>query len=427
MKNILIVGSGGRESALAWKIKQSPQLGELYIAPGNAGTAAYGTNVPLDIKNFEEVAQFCEKHAIDFVIPGSEELLVAGIADYLNDFSFSQTLTVVGPNSKAAALEGSKDFAKAFMQRHDIPTASYQTFTKENFEEGLEYIKNHTLPVVLKADGLAFGKGVVIAHTHEEALSTFAEMIQEAKFGDASAKVVIEQFLSGIEASSFVFTNGKSYFRLADAKDYKTIGEGDTGLNTGGMGAVSPVPFMKGEFDQKVLEKVIKPTIEGLQKDNIDFQGFVFFGLINVDGEPYVIEYNCRLGDPETEVLMPLLEGDIITMFNALTEENADCENLPLSVKNQYAVTVMSVSGGYPEDFERGKEITVSAISDKSVIFYAGAVEKEGKVVTAGGRVLAVTALADGLEEALANAYAQLDKISYEGKYYRRDIGFEFK
>lgn len=427
MVNILILGSGGRESALAWKIKQSAQCDKLFIAPGNAGTKNYGENVDLDIKDFEALAAFCKKENIHFVLPGSEELLVAGVADALQSENFPQNLQVLGPNKQAAALEGSKDFAKEFMQKYQIPTASYKTFNKESYEEGIEYIKKHSLPVVLKADGLAAGKGVIIAETHEDALRGFESMIQDAQFGEASAKVVVESFLKGIEVSSFIFTNGKSFFRLANAKDYKRIGEGETGLNTGGMGAVSPVPFMKGEFDEKVLNKVILPTLDGLKKEGIEYKGFIFFGLINVDGEPYVIEYNCRLGDPETEVLMPLLEGDIIEMFQLINKEDEAWKKAELSISSKAAVTIMSVSGGYPEEYEKNKEIHIAETKEESIIFYAGAKEKDGKVFTSGGRVLAVTSLADTLEKALANSYAQLDKIAFEGQYYRKDIGFEFK
>jgi len=425
--NILILGSGGRESALAWKIKQSAQCDKLFIAPGNAGTKNYGENVDLDIKDFEALAAFCKKENIHFVLPGSEELLVAGVADALQSENFPQNLQVLGPNKQAAALEGSKDFAKEFMQKYQIPTASYKTFNKESYEEGIEYIKKHSLPVVLKADGLAAGKGVIIAETHEDALRGFESMIQDAQFGEASAKVVVESFLKGIEVSSFIFTNGKSFFRLANAKDYKRIGEGETGLNTGGMGAVSPVPFMKGEFDEKVLNKVILPTLDGLKKEGIEYKGFIFFGLINVDGEPYVIEYNCRLGDPETEVLMPLLEGDIIEMFQLINKEDEAWKKAELSISSKAAVTIMSVSGGYPEEYEKNKEIHIAETKEESIIFYAGAKEKDGKVFTSGGRVLAVTSLADTLEKALVNSYAQLDKIAFEGQYYRKDIGFEFK
>lgn len=427
MVNILILGSGGRESALAWKIKQSAQCDKLFIAPGNAGTKNYGENVDLDIRDFEALAAFCKKENIHFVLPGSEELLVAGVADALQSKSFTQNLQVLGPNKQAAALEGSKDFAKEFMQKYQIPTASYKTFNNENYEEGIEYIKKHSLPVVLKADGLAAGKGVIIAETHEDALKGFESMIKDAQFGEASAKVVVESFLKGIEVSSFIFTNGKSFFRLANAKDYKRIGEGETGLNTGGMGAVSPVPFMKGEFDEKVLNKVILPTLDGLKKEGIEYKGFIFFGLINVDGEPYVIEYNCRLGDPETEVLMPLLEGDIIEMFQLINKEDEAWKKAELSISPKAAVTIMSVSGGYPEEYEKNKEIHIAETKEESIIFYAGAKEKDGKVFTSGGRVLAVTSLADTLEKALANSYAQLDKIAFEGQYYRKDIGFEFK
>lgn len=426
-KNILILGSGGREAALAWKIKQSPNLGKLFIAPGNAGTDAFGENIALDIRDFETVADFCENNSIDYVIPGSEELLVAGIADFLNAYSFSKTVVTVGPHQQAAALEGSKDFAKDLMKKHHIPTAGYETFTKDNYQKGVDYLKNHSLPIVLKADGLAAGKGVVIATTHEEALETFEEMIQEAKFGDASSKVVIEAFLTGIESSAFIFTDGTSYIRLPDAKDYKRIGEGETGLNTGGMGAVSPVPFMAGAYEEKVVQNVIEPTIKALQKENISYQGFIFFGLINVDGEPYVIEYNCRLGDPETEVILPRLEGDIISMFELIGQPTAVWESLAMKISTQHAATVMSVSGGYPGAIEKGKLITIEKHIPQATIFYAGAKKEKDQILTNGGRVLAVTSLADSMEAALTTSYEQLASIKYEGQYYRKDIGFEFK
>lgn len=426
-KKILILGSGGRESAIAWKLNQSEQVDQLFIAPGNAGTSDYGENINLDIRDFNALATFCEQQQIDYVIPGSEELLVDGIADYFTQYPFTHFCRVIGPIQKAAALEGSKDFAKEFMGKNGIPTARYRTFTKENYEEGKQYLREHSLPIVLKADGLAAGKGVVIATTHEEALVTFEAMIQEAMFGKASAKVVIEQFLVGIESSAFIFTDGKNYFRLPDAKDYKRIGEQDTGLNTGGMGAVSPVDFMQGDYERRVTNEVIIPTIEGLKKDGIPYIGFIFFGLINVEGAPYVIEYNCRLGDPETEVILPRLEGDLIDLFTLIDEKEDEWKKVNLKISNQHAATVMSVSGGYPEEFEKGKMINVREKHPSSLVFYAGAQKSGDQIITTGGRVLAVTSLGSSLQEALMKSYQQLSFIDYEQQYYRKDIGYEFK
>ena len=425
--NILLLGSGGREHAFAWKVKQSKYCSKLFIAPGNPGTASLGENIPLNLNDFNATADFCKSNHIHILVVGPEDPLVKGIYDFLKSDVALKDLIIVGPSAEAAQLEGSKAYAKAFMQRHGIPTAAYKEFTKENFEEGRNYIQNHSLPIVLKADGLAAGKGVVIATSHEEALKTFEEMILDAKFGEASSRVVIEQFLKGIELSVFALTDGKDFVLLPEAKDYKRIGEGDQGLNTGGMGAVSPVPFAQGAFMQKVVDKVVKPTIDGLAAEMLVYKGFVFFGLINLDGEPFVIEYNCRMGDPETEVVMPRLSSDIVDLFVAM--DNHTLSNQQLVFDERPAATVVTVSGGYPEDFEKGKVISGldAVFSPETIVFQAGVRQIDNQLVTNGGRVLAVTSLGSTITNAVTSSVNAISQISYEKKYFRTDIGYEFK
>lgn len=421
---ILLLGSGGREHALAWKITQSPLCAKLFIAPGNPGTARFGSNVSLSVNDFEGIKKLCLQEEIQMVVVGPEEPLVHGIYDFFQQDTALQHIEVIGPSQKGAQLEGSKAFAKEFMQKNNIPTATYREFNQDNFEEGLAYIRQHALPIVLKADGLAAGKGVVISETHEDALFHFTEMIQDKKFGEASATVVIEAFLTGIECSVFVLTDGKNYCLLPSAKDYKRIGEGDTGLNTGGMGAISPVPFMDEAFLEKVKQQIILPTMKGIEEDNIIYKGFIFIGLIKVNNDPFVIEYNCRLGDPETEVILPRLESDLVELFAALHNEklkDLDCVHSPL-----HAATMMLVSKGYPEDYEKGKLITHTNDITDSLVFHAGTALKEDQLYTNGGRVIAVTSLANSLSEALACSAKNAATIQYEGKYYRKDIGWEF-
>ncbi|WP_143304577.1 phosphoribosylamine--glycine ligase [Chitinophaga vietnamensis] len=424
--NILLLGSGGREHALALKMSQSPLCGQLFIAPGNAGTAQCGQNVNMGVSEFEKIKAFCLENAVTLVVPGSEEALVNGIYDFFRNDKALQHIPVMGPSQYAAQLEGSKAFAKLFMQRNRIPTAAYQEFNKDNFDAGIDYIKQHSLPIVLKADGLAAGKGVVIAASHEEAITEFTQMIQDAKFGDASKTVVIEQFLTGIELSVFVITDGRTYKILPEAKDYKRIGEGDKGLNTGGMGAVSPVPFADAAFMKKVEDQVIRPTVEGLAAEKIVYNGFIFFGLINVEGEPFVIEYNCRMGDPETEVVLPRLQNDLLELFTAVSEGQLASQTI--SVDQRAAATVMLVSKGYPEAYEKNKEISnIPAPTRDQIVFHAGTRQDGDKVLTNGGRVLAITSLATSLQLALAHSAQTAEKISFEGKTYRRDIGYEFR
>ncbi|MFN5054584.1 MAG: phosphoribosylamine--glycine ligase [Bacteroidota bacterium] len=425
--NILLLGSGGREHALAWKIQQSKHCQKLYIAPGNPGTAAIGENIAIDLNDFKAIADCCKQNDIHILVVGPEDPLVKGIYDYLRSDLSLKHLIIVGPSAEAAQLEGSKAYAKAFMERHGIPTAAYKEFTKENFEEGKAYIQQHSLPVVLKADGLAAGKGVVIANSHEEALTTFEEMILDAKFGEASARVVIEQFLKGVELSVFALTDGHAYVLLPEAKDYKRIGEGDAGLNTGGMGAVSPVPFAEGAFMQKVIEKVVKPTIAGLSSEKLVYNGFVFFGLINVDGEPFVIEYNCRMGDPETEVVMPRLTTDLVELFIAMGNHTLVAQKIAFHEKA--AATVVLVSGGYPESFEKGKVISGldAPVSENTIIFHAGVKQSGEQLLTNGGRVLAVTSYGNDISNAVETSVAAIQQIQYDQKYFRSDIGYEFR
>jgi len=427
--NILLLGSGGREHALAWKMQQSYHCSQLFIAPGNPGTAQIGTNVALALSDFNAIKSFCLANAIDILVVGPEEPLVKGIYDFMrSDAVGSWNGIVVGPSAAAAQLEGSKAFSKQFMQRHNIPTATYAEFTKDSYEAGKAYIATHSLPVVLKADGLAAGKGVIIAETHEAALTAFEDMIIHQQFGTASNKVVIEQFLQGIEVSVFALTDGNDYQIIGHAKDYKRIGEGDTGLNTGGMGCVTPVPFMDDAFMKKVEERIIAPTIKGLQAEQLTYTGFVFFGLMNCNGEPYVIEYNCRMGDPETEVVMPRLYTDLVALFAAM--DNGTLVDANISYNDGFYATVMAVSGGYPGDYAKHKMIQIGdeVQSNKSaVIFHAGTTLNEtNTLITNGGRVLTVTASGDSMEQAVGTAKAVLQHISFEGMYYRKDIGYEF-
>jgi phosphoribosylamine--glycine ligase len=422
--NILLLGSGGRESAIAWKLRQSKYCKELFIAPGNAGTAQYGSNINLSVTDFEEVKSVCLENKIDILFPGGEDSLVAGIWDFFKNDADLKHIVVAGPSKEGAQLEGSKAFSKKFMERHNIPTAAYREFTEENFDEGIEYLKQHELPIVLKADGLAAGKGVVIAQDHTEAIETFTTMIKEAQFGDASKKVVIEAFLSGIELSVFVLSDGTHYVRLPEAKDYKRIGEGDTGPNTGGMGAISPVPFATGDFMQKVTDRIIEPTVKGLAAENITYQGFIFFGLIEVKGEPYVIEYNCRMGDPETEVVMPRLENDLVELIITMHENRLN--EVEVKHDERAACTVMLVSEGYPGSYPKGKTMSGFEGVRDSILFHAGTAIKDGHTVTNGGRVIAITSYGKNLQNALATSFENAAHIQYEGKYYRRDIGYEF-
>lgn len=424
--NILLLGSGGRENALAWKMVKSHHCDNLFIAPGNAGTAQYGTNLDLSVTDFPAIKEACIAQQINMLVVGPEEPLVKGIYDFFRNDPQLEHIIVVGPSAEAAQLEGSKAFSKKFMQRHGIPTAAYAEFTADNYEDGKQYIAKQSLPIVLKADGLAAGKGVVIAATHEEALKVFEEMILHKQFGDASSKVVIEEFLQGIEVSVFALTDGEVYQIIGHAKDYKRIGEGDTGLNTGGMGCVSPVPFMDDVFMKKVEDRIVKPTIDGLFKENLNYHGFVFFGLMNVKGEPYVIEYNCRMGDPETEVVMPLLQTDIVGLFAAMDNGTLIDANIEFYQKN--VATVMAVSGGYPGDYK--KNYTISGLDtlqlDDSIVFHAGTKLVNGEVLTNGGRVLTVTSYGNSIADAVAKSKKILEKISFEGMYYRKDIGYEF-
>lgn len=423
--NILLLGSGGRENALAWKMRQSKLCKELFIAPGNPGTAQLGSNLNIPVSDFEGIKQACIENHIDILVPGPEDPLVNGLYDYMKADDAVKHIIIAGPSKEGAQLEGSKAFSKKFMERHNIPTAAYREFTEENFDEGVTYLRQHSLPIVLKADGLAAGKGVVITQSHDEAVDAFTIMIKEAQFGDASKKVVVEEFLTGIELSVFAFTDGKNYVLLPEAKDYKRIGEGDTGLNTGGMGAISPVPFAQGDFMNKVVERVVNPTINGLAAENIIYNGFVFFGLINVGGDPYVIEYNCRMGDPETEVVMPRLENDFVEMIVKMGEGKLN--EVTVQHDKRAACTVMLVSEGYPGSYPKGLVMTGLDKVHGSSLFHAGTSNKDGAVVTSGGRVIAITSYGNTIQEALATSYQNAELIEYAGKYYRRDIGYEFK
>jgi len=422
--NILLLGSGGRECALALKLSGSPLCKQLYIAPGNAGTEAYGINIPVSTTAFTAIRKICLDYNIGIVVPGPEDPLVAGIYDYfLRDESLKHII-VAGPSAAGAQLEGSKAFSKKFMQRHKIPTAAYREFDEDSFDEGVDYLRQHSLPVVLKADGLAAGKGVVIAATAEEAVAAFTSMIRDNEFGDAGKKVVVEQFLDGIELSVFVLTDGTHYVLLPEAKDYKRIGEGDTGLNTGGMGAVSPVPFADEIFMREIRDRIIGPTIAGLEAEQIVYKGFIFFGLIRVGGSPYVIEYNCRMGDPETEVVIPRLENDLVELILAMHAGRLD--RVAVRHDPRAACTVMLVSGGYPGSYSKGGRIRGISQVKGSLVFHAGTVRREGHVFTNGGRVIALTSYGDTIRDALKTSYANAKKIDFEGKYYRQDIGYEF-
>ncbi len=421
--NILLIGSGGRESAFAWKITQSEKCSNLYIAPGNAGTGIYGKNVSINSTDFEAIGKFVVANQIGLVIVGPEEPLVNGIHDFFLENESLKSVPVIGPQKEGARLEGSKDFSKQFMQRHKIPTAASRSFTKGTLSEGLNYLDSHSLPIVLKADGLAGGKGVLICESVYEAKVELRSMLEDAKFGEASSTVVIEQFLKGIELSVFVLTDGTHYKVLPEAKDYKRIGEGDTGLNTGGMGSISPVAFADQAFMQKVEDSVIIPTIEGLKKDGIPYKGFIFIGLMNFKGEPYVIEYNVRMGDPETESVLPRIESDLLELFLGVANGNLNEKQLLISSKT--AVTIMLVSGGYPGDYLKGKVITGIENVRHSLVFHAGTDTENGQVTTAGGRVIAVTSLQDTLFDAVQSATADAGRIYYDGRYFRNDIGFD--
>jgi phosphoribosylamine--glycine ligase len=424
--NILLLGSGGREHALAWKLVSSPLCTSLFIAPGNAGTARCGINVDLSSVDFEGIKKFCSKEKIGLVIVGPEEPLVKGIVDFFAADPVLKEIPVIGPSARGALLEGSKAFSKKFMQRHGIPTAAYREFNADNYAEGIAYLQQHSLPIVLKADGLAAGKGVVICQSHIEAVAEFELMLQGNKFGEAGSKVVVEEFLYGIEMSVFVLTDGQHFVILPEAKDYKRVGEGDKGPNTGGMGAVSPVPFADDAFMAKITQRIIQPTVEGLAKENIDYKGFIFIGIIKVKEEPLVIEYNCRMGDPETEVVMPRLKNDLVELFQAVAEQRLD--KVRIEMDPRIACTIVAVSGGYPGSYEKGYAISglEEPLSSDSLIFHAGTKEDKGQVVTSGGRVLCVTSFAETVYEAVDKSRDVLEKLYFEGIYYRRDIGYEF-
>ena len=417
---VLLLGSGGREHALAWKMVQSPKLEKLYVAPGNAGTAEIAENVAIAVNDFQAIADFIAENGIRMLVVGPEDPLVGGIRDFLQADGRLGGLLIVGPGKEGALLEGSKDFAKQFMQRYHIPTAGYMTVTRENLAEGMQFLATLKPPYVLKADGLAAGKGVLIIDDLGEAQSELEQML-DGKFGKASARVVIEEFLKGIEISVFAVTDGKGYKILGSAKDYKRVGEGDTGLNTGGMGAVSPVPFADEAFNRKVEERIVRPTVEGLKKEGIDYRGFIFFGLMNVGGEPFVIEYNVRMGDPETEVVMPRLKSDVLELFEAVA--SGHLEQVELELDKRFCATVMLVAGGYPGSYEKGNAITGIGRVKDAIVFHAGTKRQDSQVVTNGGRVIAVSAFGDTLCEALKQSYSQVAELDFKDKNYRRDIG----
>lgn len=417
---VLLLGSGGREHALAWKMVQSPKLEKLYVAPGNAGTAEIAENVAIAVNDFQTIADFIAENGIRMLVVGPEDPLVGGIRDFLQADGRLGGLLIVGPGKEGALLEGSKDFAKQFMQRYHIPTAGYMTVTRENLAEGMQFLATLKPPYVLKADGLAAGKGVLIIDDLGEARRELEQML-DGKFGKASARVVIEEFLKGIEISVFAVTDGKGYKILGSAKDYKRVGEGDTGLNTGGMGAVSPVPFADEAFNRKVEERIVRPTVEGLKKEGIDYRGFIFFGLMNVGGEPFVIEYNVRMGDPETEVVMPRLKSDVLELFEAVA--SGHLEQVDLELDKRFCTTVMLVAGGYPGSYEKGNAITGIGRVKDAIVFHAGTKRQDSQVVTNGGRVIAVSAFGDTLCEALKQSYSQVAELDFKDKNYRRDIG----
>ncbi|MUH35119.1 phosphoribosylamine--glycine ligase [Zobellia amurskyensis] len=421
--NILILGAGGREHTLAWKLSQSSKLKNLYVAPGNAGTYKIATNIPVGVNDFEGIKKAVLDNNVNIVIVGPEDPLVNGVHDFFLNDSELKHIPVIGPQKAGAELEGSKEFAKKFMIRHNIPTAAYESFTSETLQQGFDFLETLQPPYVLKADGLAAGKGVVILENIEEAKEELKTMLVDAKFGEASATVVIEEFLAGIELSVFVLTDGSGYKVLPTAKDYKRIGEGDAGLNTGGMGAISPVPFADEVLMDKIHQRIVKPTVEGLKKDNLPYKGFIFIGLIKVGDEPKVIEYNVRLGDPETEVVIPRIKNDLVEVFEAVANGTLDDINLELDPRT--ASTVMLVSGGYPEAYDKGKEITGFDSVEDSLVFHAGTQLKDGKVVTSGGRVMAITSYGDNFKEALATSYKNIEKIKFDKMNYRKDIGFD--
>ena len=420
---ILILGSGGREHTFAWKIAQSPLCTNLFVAPGNSGTAEIAENVSINVTDFPAIKELVLSKHIDMVVVGPEDPLVQGIHDYFLSDTELKHVAVIGPQKAAAQLEGSKEFAKEFLFRHHIPTAAYQSFNADNVEEGYNFLETLSPPYVLKADGLAAGKGVLILNDLNEAKAELRSMLLDAKFGSASSKVVVEEFLDGIELSCFVLTDGKNYKILPTAKDYKRIGEGDTGLNTGGMGAISPVPFATEEFLTKIEERIVKPTIKGLLKDNLPYIGFIFIGLIKVGDDPKVIEYNVRMGDPETEVVIPRLKNDLVEIFKAMIAQTLD--QIDLEIDERAATTVMMVSGGYPESYEKGKEIIGLENIEESIPFHAGAIRKDGKILTSGGRVMAVTSYGKSYQEAIKKSYQNINKIHFDKMYYRKDIGFD--
>ena len=420
---ILLLGSGGREHALAWKMTQSNLCDKLFVAPGNAGTSKIAENIAINPNDFLELKKFVIANQVQMVVVGPEDPLVNGIFDFFKNDEMLSNIPVIGPSKNGAQLEGSKEFAKEFLVRHNIPTAAYASFTAETVEQGCEFLETLTAPYVLKADGLAAGKGVLILQNLTEAQNELRSMLVDQKFGDASSKVVIEEFLDGIELSCFVLTDGKNYKILPTAKDYKRIGEGDTGLNTGGMAAVSPVPFADAVLMEKIEQRIVKPTIEGLQKDGIEYKGFVFIGLINVKNEPMVIEYNVRMGDPETEVVIPRLKSDLVALFNAVADETL--QDFTLEIDHRSAATIMLVSGGYPEDYEKGKVISGIEDVDDAIVFHAGTKLHNDEIVSNGGRVLAITAFGEDHQQAIKKSYQNIDKLHFDKMYFRKDIGFD--
>lgn len=423
--NVLVLGSGGREHALSWKIAQSSLCEKLFIAPGNAGTAQLGENVNISATDFESLKTFVIDNEIEMLVVGPEDPLVKGIYDFFKNDEVLSEVCVIGPSQEGAQLEGSKEYSKQFMKRHDIPTADYDSFTKDSLNEGYDFLETLSPPYVLKADGLAAGKGVLIINDLEEAKRELKAMLTDAKFGDASSKVVIEEYLDGIELSVFVLTDGNNYKILPSAKDYKRIGEGDTGLNTGGMGAISPVPFADKFFIERVEDRIIKPTIKGLQEEEIEYKGFIFIGLMNVNGDPKVIEYNVRMGDPETEVVIPRIKSDLLNLFKGIS--NGTFGEQDFYVDEDVATTVMLVSGGYPKSYEKGKGISGLEEVENSIVFHAGTRKEEDKVLTNGGRVMAITSFGRTIEEALSKSFDNAEKVKFDGKYYRKDIGFDLK